>query len=291
VSISFDERFEVLRELGSGEFADVSEVRDRDSGALFALKRSRDGASLKNEFAMTRAAAHAGVVCVHELGVHNGASAFTMELLVGDDLITHVRKDLVLPAPGGPHLPMAFGQPLQAVGSSLFRRCSDEGLRRLRSSLAMLTEVLAHVHQLGMVHRDLQPANVRVASDGGLTLIDFGLTARQGATTATPSLGAPSHIAPEDAAGVAAHVESDWYAIGVLLFEALTGELPFAGTGQDVLLRKQTVSAPAPSFFVDNIPRDLDALCRGLLQPSQNLRFGAPQLFECLTLQTVTGRP
>lgn len=281
--MTFDNRFEVLRELGQGEFAKVFEVRERDSNATFAMKCASTGQSLATEFEMTSRMLHDNVVRAHELGSFAGASAFTLDLVPGDDVVTHVRHDVVPAATRGAHLPMAFGQPLQPIGSSIFLPCTTEGIQRLRRALDQLVNALTYVHRSGLVHRDLRPCNVRVNRTGHLTLIDFGLATKIGDRGSELSLGAPSHFAPEDASGSAAHPASDWYALGVILFEALTGDLPFAGTGQDVLLRKQTVSAPSPSFFAAGVPPGLDAICRGLLAPSASLRFGEADVRARLT--------
>lgn len=281
--MTFDNRFELLRELGRGEFAKVFEVRDRDTGAALAMKCASAGQSLAAEFETTSRMQHDNVVRARELGHLAGASAFTLDLAPGEDIVTHVRHDVAPAAARGAHLPMAFGQPLQPIGSSIFLPCTREGIERLRRALVQLVDALTYVHRVGLVHRDLRPCNVRVNRTGHLTLIDFGLATKIGERGSALSLGAPSHFAPEDASGSAAHPASDWYALGVILFEALTGDLPFAGTGQDVLLRKQTVSAPSPSFFAAGIPPELDAICRGLLAPSTSLRFGETDVRARLT--------
>ena len=102
---------------------------------------------------------------------------------------------------------------------------------RLRDALAQLARGLGALHDAGKVHRDVKPANILVEPGGRLVLVDFGLDGRRGraARRRAPSAGTRAYMAPEQAAGQAVGAASDWYAVGVLLYEALTGRLPFRG--------------------------------------------------------------
>lgn len=280
--LTFDERYEIRTTLGAGEFATVHEVADRRSDERLAMKWAKPSSSLKDEFRLARAVTHPNVLRPHELGTLEGRDAYTMPIVDGLDVVAYVRQDVATESPRGPHLPMAFGQPLQPVGSSAFARCTDVGLLRLRAAFSQLTVALHALHEVGLAHRDLRPANVRVARDGHVTLIDFGLAARIGSFPTQESIGTVSHLAPECAVDARVTSAEDFYALGVLLFEALTGELPFFGTGQDVLLRKQTVGAPSPDYYVKDVPADLARTCASLLEPAPSLRNLRPdfQLFR-----------
>jgi serine/threonine protein kinase len=102
-------------------------------------------------------------------------------------------------------------------------------------------------------------------------LLDYGLLARPGEPTDGP-VGRVDYMAPEQWDGGRLSPAADWYSVGLLLFEALTGALPFSGTAQEVLLRKRTVGAPSPSLLVPGVPQDLDTLCAALLRSSPELR-------------------
>ena len=89
------------------------------------------------------------------------------------------------------------------------------------------------------------------------------------------ALSTTAYMAPEQWNCAQVTSASDWYAVGVLLFESLTGGLPFTGSAQQVLVRKRTISAPAPGMLVSGVPQPLDSLCQQLLRASPGARGGA----------------
>ena len=113
---------------------------------------------------------------------------------------------------------------------------------RLRATLTQLAEGLIALHAAHKVHRDIKPSNMLVTETGRVVLLDFGLAADVDARRAIPRsdvVGTIAYMAPEQAAGVSVAPAADWYALGVVLFEALTGRLPFPGTAMEVLIAKQ----------------------------------------------------
>jgi serine/threonine protein kinase len=142
----------------------------------------------------------------------------------------------------------------------------DEG--RLRSALAQLVSALVAVHAAGRVHRDVKPANILVTAEGRVVLLDFGLATALAQTSSEIDdvVGTPAYMAPEQAEGGAVGSEVDWYAVGVVLFAALTGSLPFDGSTADIIAMKMTFEAPAPHQRTPGVPPDLDALCVELLR-------------------------
>jgi hypothetical protein len=143
---------------------------------------------------------------------------------------------------------------------------------RLRAALSQLCDGIAAIHGAGKLHRDLKPSNVLVTPEGRVVVLDFGLVVdpEQGGVGQTVMdgsvAGTPGYMAPEQAAGLPATAASDFYALGVMLFEALTGKLPFEGRAADMLVDKQRETAPLASAFDTDAPRDLDALCALLLE-------------------------
>src|SRR5262249_27249561 len=143
---------------------------------------------------------------------------------------------------------------------------------------------IAVVHAAGKLHRDLKPSNVLVTRDGRVVVLDFGLAVDWdpggvGQTVLDHSVsGTPAYMAPEQAAGAAATSASDFYALGVMLFQALTGRLPFRGGVLEMLAGKQQAAAPAVQRVLASAPDDLARLCDALLQREPRERPNASML-------------
>ncbi|NVB82917.1 MAG: protein kinase [Kofleriaceae bacterium] len=247
------ERFEVLDALGRGAHGVVYRVRDRRTGELKALKTLPElspgaVARLKAEFRAVAGVVHPHLVTLYELETDAAQAFFTMALVEGVDAVSWVR----------------------AVDG-------EARWERARSTVAQLALALEALHARGAVHRDVKPSNVLVRSDGTLALLDFGIAVRTAATLdAAPRglVGSPAYMAPEQAQGRPATAACDWYGAGALLFEALTGTLPFTGTPREILVAKRQREAPAPREYDPDIPAALDGLCRALLTRAPELRAG-----------------
>ena len=252
------------RPLGRGAFGAVYEAEDESLGPI-AVKVVPWREDLAERIAS--AVRHPNLLRLHEVRRHGDDAYVLMERIDGSLLMPRVRPTTAQKT-GRPTLPLAFGQPLQEGGLSAFAPIDERGLSVLVPALRELASALHAMHSAGAVHRDVRPENVMLTNDGRVVLIDFGLVVPEG--THTEIAGAPAYMAPDEAPTAA----SDWYSFGVFIFEALTGALPFAGTAQEVIVRKQTVAAPSPSFVVD-LPasaRHLDELCVKLLRRVPSLR-------------------
>jgi serine/threonine protein kinase len=256
-------RFELLKELGAGGMGVVYAVYDRTRGERLALKtlRHRDPNALfglKNEFRALQDLQHPNLVTLNELFCERDQWFFTMELVHGVDLISYVRTGPAPPirTPRSSTADVLAGSPSGLAGAAavspvprpvvLERAAFDEG--KLRDCLAQLAEGLAALHASGRVHRDIKPGNILVEPEGRLVLLDLGLVtqAEPGHKPGQPihPVGTAGYMAPEQALGKAPSPAADWYSVGVVLFEAITGQLPFDGPVMLVLAEKQLSEAP-----------------------------------------------
>ena len=183
--------------------------------------------------------------------------------------IDPITGDRSSPAPA----PAPESSCVQATSSEPPRiRISDpvRDFPRLREAFRQLVSGVRGLHRAGMLHRDLKPANALVSRAGNVVLLDFGLIAELSAKRVegvrTEIAGTVAYMSPEQAQGLPLTEATDWYAVGVMLFEALTGRRPFTGRPLEILQRKIAEDAPDPSFFADGIPADLKALCVRLLK-------------------------
>ena len=204
-----DDRYRLVQVIGRGGMADVWTADDLRLERQVALKSLRvelaEEGGIRERFQdEARAAArlsHRNVVAVFDTGTYRGVPYLVMELLPGTTL-----ADVIAQGP---------------LDSERARRLGSEVLAALRTA-----------HAAGLVHRDIKPANVLLAADGTVKVADFGIAKSAEAQTHTATgllLGTPGYLPPERLAGEPATARSDLYAVGVLLYELLTGSQPFTG--------------------------------------------------------------
>lgn len=182
--------------------------------------------------------------------------------------------------------------------------------QKLRAAMQQLVEGVMALHSAGMLHRDLKPENVLVTPDGRVRLLDFGLIADLTSGPSVPhshksgspgraSVGRGSHrsgyvhqdyiagtvhyMSPEQASAQPLSTASDWYAVGVMLYEALTGQRPFTGPAREALEARKTRDPVRPSVLVRDLPADLDALCMALLSRDPDSRPSGNAILAALS--------
>jgi serine/threonine protein kinase len=302
-----NQRFKVLTRLGRGGMGTVYQVIDTQRQCRLALKavgqvRGDDLLRFKREFRALQELNHPHIIELGELLEQEGEWFFTMELIAGSEFLPYVRPNddtgnhrFALPEEELPHavtsasLPPANDAPLKP-GSRLIDHplaLANVGFdeARLRRGLGQLAEGLYVLHRHGHVHRDIKPSNVLVTQEGRVVIIDFGLVTGPRASALTTEMqvvGTVAYMSPEQASGQIVGPECDWYAVGVMLYECLTGRLPIDGSGLAVMMRKQTEVPPRPRELVKGVPEDLDALCMELLQIDPAQRPKARVILERL---------
>jgi serine/threonine protein kinase len=277
-----NDRFAVQGRLGAGGYGVVYRVLDRQRNVAVALKTLRHVAPralvrFKQEFRALADVSHPNLVTLYELSSDDQQWFFTMELVDGVNFLWYVRGE-TYPAESGPT--SAVSAPTGSDLRAFFEQPQDEprppeggpagtlNLGRLRAALPQLAEGVLALHAAGKLHRDIKPSNVLVTREGRVVLLDFGLVAEIAPehTHTLDAVGTPAYMSPEQAAGLPLTQASDWYNVGSLLFQALTGHLPFAGPALEVMRRKQDTDPPRPRDLSPDVPADLDALCFALLR-------------------------
>jgi serine/threonine protein kinase len=296
------ERFVVQRRLGEGSFGVVYQAMDRESGRPVAVKTLRDGNvealyRLKREFRALADIVHPNLVRLHELLAHEERWFFTMELIEGVNFLQHVAgqqpAEIVLPdtptAPSPAAAREAFTPPVSRHSGR-----PD----RIRAALRQAVSGLQALHRAGQLHRDIKPSNVLVTREGRLILLDFGLAADLSVSASGSSrrsvsiVGTPAYMSPEQGSGDRVSEATDWYSLGVMLFEALTGRWPFTGSFVEMMWDKRHTPAPAPKDLVPDVPEDLNALCRDLLRSEPSRRPDGDEVLKRLGgIQNATWEP
>jgi serine/threonine-protein kinase len=254
----FDRRYLVLRKLGSGGMADVYLAEDKELGRRVALKLLNDRHANDDQFVErfrreAQSAAglnHPNIVSIFDRGQAEGTYYIAMEYLDGRTL-----KELLV-RNGPTPVPIAIDYARQILGA------------------------LAFAHRGGIVHRDIKPHNIVVRKDGRLKVTDFGI-ARSGASQMTEAgsiVGTAQYLSPEQARGAPVDARSDLYSLGIVLYEMLTGKVPYTGDAPVEIAMKHLTAVPdPPSKLRPDVPHDLDAIVMRALAKDPEQRYGSAE--------------
>ncbi|MDE3053301.1 MAG: protein kinase [Gemmatimonadota bacterium] len=269
------ERFDIRRRLGAGGMGVVYEAWDRTRNLRVALKTLAEVLpepllALKREFRSVATVSHPNLVTFYELLSDGEQWLLSMEYVEGTDFARYVRAH---------------------------DACDVE---RLRHTLPQIIRAVQALHAAGLLHRDLKPSNVQVTPEGHAVVLDFGLTAplharRFEGESGGDLSGTVAYMSPEHTADLPLTEASDWYALGVMVYEAFAGRLPFEGGAWKIFSDRQSRDATPLLDVVPDAPADLALMCDGLLRRDAAARLdgaGALRLLgEAVTDDEVSASP
>ncbi|WP_441289132.1 serine/threonine-protein kinase [Sorangium sp. KYC3313] len=298
----------VLAPLGRGGMGVVYRAQHSVTGALAALKTVCVGdeslvSSIRREIHALRGVEHPGVVRVLDEGVQGGIPWYAMELIEGRTLRDHNQERWRARGSVSSEPTVSVSTAMNAQASTAtaeiapasiiprsyqpfaprpFHRAAGGALRQALTLLRAICRPLAYVHGRGLVHRDLKPDNVFIRPDGTPVLFDFGLafqfeghTGRDVLQAGGRLMGSPDYMSPEQIRGDLVDARADLYALGCMIYEAVTGGVPFLGDSSSVVLSMHLYAEPLPaSELVADVPPALDALIARLLKKRPEDRLG-----------------
>jgi serine/threonine-protein kinase len=252
-------RYDILESLGSGGMGETYKARDRSTGQLVVLK----------------------VPYASMIGDPATYSRYQRELAIGQRLdhpgIQHLLGAGQVDGGVAPYVVFEYVDG-QSLRDYLAARAPLETETAVRLT-AQLADVLQYVHAHGVVHRDLKPENVLVTPDGRVKLVDFGIALLRGARRLTfqrlsSEVGTPDYMAPEQVQGERGDARTDVYALGVILYEMLTGEVPYQGDSPlAVMSQRVTRDAPLLRHARKDVPPALEAIVYRALQREPEHRY------------------
>src|SRR5579875_500673 len=254
----FDGRYLIERKLGAGGMADVYLAEDQELGRHVALKllnarHAHDEQFVERFRREAQSAAglnHPNIVSIFDRGYAEDTYYIAMEYLDGRTL-----KELIV-RNGPTPIPIAIDYARQVLAA------------------------IAFAHRHGVVHRDIKPHNVVVGKDGRLKVTDFGI-ARSGASQMTEAgsiVGTAQYLSPEQARGAPVDPRSDLYSLGIVLYEMLTGKVPFTGdTPVEIAMKHLSQVPEPPSELRPEVPHDLDAIVMRALAKDPDQRYASAE--------------
>ena len=259
-----DNRYEILEVIGTGGMAVVYKALDHRLNRLVAVKILKDEFSRNQEFrrrfhAESQAVAmlsHPNIVSVYDVSRSGDVDYIVMELIEGITLKQYLEK---------------------------------KGCLNWRETLhfaMQIAKALEHAHSRGIVHRDIKPHNIMILKDGSIKVADFGIAriASAQSTLTREALGSVHYISPEQAKGAWVDDRSDLYSLGVVMYEMLTGRLPFEGDSAVSVAIQHLSSVPlAPSDIREDVPKALELICMKAMCANINKRYStATEMLEDL---------
>jgi len=252
---TFAGRYQIIEEIGKGGMGKVYKTHDTEIREKVALKLIKPEISaekktierFQNELKFARKVSHKNVCRMYDLNREKGSYYITMEYVSGEDLKSFIKRSGQL-----------------AIGTTI----------RIAKQVC---EGLAEAHRLGVVHRDLKPSNVMIDEEGNARIMDFGIARSlktKGITGSGVMIGTPEYMSPEQVEGKEVDQRSDIYSLGIILYEMVTGRVPFEGdTPFTVGVKHKSEEPKDPREFNTQIPDDLSKAILKCLEKDKNKRY------------------
>lgn len=249
-----DDRYEILEVIGTGGMAVVYKAMCHRLNRYVAVKILRDELANDEEFRkrfQTEAQAvamlsHPNIVSVYDVSHSDGVEYIVMELIEGVTLMQYMKKKGAL------------------------------GWKEALHFAVQISKALEHAHEKGIVHRDIKPQNIMILKDGTIKVADFGIAALESAQEkkSDQTVGSVHYIAPEQARGEQPDPRSDIYSLGVVMYEMLTGKMPYDGdTAEQVAMKHITGHPVPPQELNPDIPEELAEITLKAMNPDINARY------------------
>ena len=255
IGSAFAGRYQIIEELGRGGMGKVYKALDTEIEEKVALKLLKPEIAadenmilrFKNELKFARKITHKNVCRMYDLNEHESIKYITMEYVPGEDLKASIRRM-------GP----------LTTGKAVF-------------IAKQVCEGLIEAHNLGVVHRDLKPQNIMIDRDGNSRIMDFGIARSlktKGITETGVMIGTPHYISPEQVEGKDVDQRSDIYSLGIIIFEMVTGRVPFEGeTPINIAFMHKTEKPPNPRKFNAQVPSDLSRMILKCIEKDKKKRY------------------
>ena len=255
IGSTFAGRYQIIEELGKGGMGKVYKVLDKEIDEKVALKLvnpeiASDEKTIerfRNELKFARKITHKNVCRMHDLSKEKGTYYITMEFVPGEDLKSTLKRV--------GHL---------SIGKTVF-------------IASQVCEGLAEAHHFGVVHRDLKPQNIMLDKEGNARIMDFGIARSlkgKGVTTEGMIIGTPSYMSPEQVEAAKVDQRSDIYSLGVILYEMMTGVVPFDGeTPLSIALKHKTEKPRNPRELNEQIPDELNRVVLRCMEKNREDRY------------------
>jgi serine/threonine protein kinase/Tfp pilus assembly protein PilF len=251
----FAERYEIIEELGKGGMGHVFHVTDKETNEEIALKLIKPEIALdkktigrfRNELILARKIRHKNICGMYDLSEYEGTYYITMEYIPGEDL------------------------------QSLVKRVGRLDTGTAIKIAKQVCEGLGEAHRLGVVHRDLKPSNIMIDREGNARIMDFGIARSLSTKSMTGEgmiIGTPEYMSPEQAEAKEVDPRSDIYSLGIILYEMLTGQLPFDGdTPLSIAMKHQREKPKDPRVMNSQIPKELCWIILKCLEKNKGDRY------------------